>query len=328
MRIAELPEDFRVDELPLYPPRGEGDHTLVRIEKRLLTTEEAVRALARHARVRPAEIGYAGRKDRRAVTRQWLSVPGLAPERALAFEGEGLRVLEAARHPHKLRTGHLRGNRFELVVRGLEAARLERVAARLAELDRVGMPNRFGAQRFGREGENADRGRALLAGELRLRDRRKGRFLLSALQAEVFNACLEARDVPLDAITPGEVAWIHDSGACFVVEASDAETATARARAFEISAAGPLFGTRLLAATGEPGRRECAVLAAHGVPDADLLRATPGIRLRGARRPYRVRPTDVAHEVLHGDALRLCFTLPPGSYATVLVEELLGKAVG
>ena len=122
MRIAATPEDFVVEELPLYAPAGEGAHTFVRVEKRLRTTEEVAADLARAAGVSARDVGYAGRKDRRAVATQWLSVPGLDPERARDLALPGVQVLDAGRHPHKLRTGHLRGNRFELVVRGVDAA--------------------------------------------------------------------------------------------------------------------------------------------------------------------------------------------------------------
>jgi tRNA pseudouridine13 synthase len=318
VRVAASPEDFVVDELPLYAPLGEGAHTFVRVEKRLRTTEEVARVLARVAGVRPGDVGYAGRKDRVAVTRQWLSVPGLDPALLRDFEGDGFRVLEAARHPHKLRTGQLRANRFELVVRELGPAERANAAPRLSELVARGMPNRFGAQRFGQGGRNADAARALLAGGAPGRDRRAARFLLSALQAEVFNACLDARSLALDAVEVGEVAFLHASGASFLVE--DLAREAPRAAAFEISAAGPVFGTHLLEATGAAAERERAALRAHLVPDE--LRAPAGIRLRGARRPYRVRPADAACELEGEDAVRLCFTLPPGSYASVLADAL------
>jgi tRNA pseudouridine13 synthase len=324
MRIARAPEDFVVDEIPLYPPLGEGAHTFVRVEKRLRTTEEVARALARFAGVPVREVGYAGRKDRVAVTRQWLSVPGLAPERARDFAMEGARVLEAVRHGNRLRTGHLGGNRFELVVRDLTPEQAAGAPAALAALAQRGIPNRFGVQRFGRDGANAERGRRLLAGESPGRDRRAARFWLSALQAEVFNAWLEARPLPIDAIEVGEIAFIHASGASFRVE--DGAREAARAAAFEISASGPLFGTHLLQPAGAALARERAALQACGIPE--VLRAPRGIRLRGARRPVRVQPQEVHAERVAADAVRLRFTLPPGSYATVLVGALFaGEAL-
>ena len=318
MRFA-APEDFRVDEIPLFAPSGEGDHTYVHVEKTGRTTEEVVRALAQTAGVRPRDVGYAGRKDRFAVTTQWFSVPGLDPEDAPALALEGARVLAAVRHGHKLRTGQLVGNRFALVVRDVEPAVARSAASRLEAVAERGLPNRFGGQRFGRAGDNAELGRRVLDGELALRDRRRARFLVSALQAAVFNDLLAVRCDAGRRLEAGDVAVVHESGGLFVVE--DPALEQPRAERFEISATGPIFGTRVLAPGGEPAERERKALAARGVT---LERPPPrGLRLRGARRPFRVRPREASARVVAG-RLHLGFVLPAGSYASVLVEELLG----
>jgi tRNA pseudouridine13 synthase len=321
-RIGPAPEDFRVEEIPLYAPCGEGEHTFVCVEKRLLGTEEVARALAAAAGTSARDVGYAGRKDRVAVARQWLSVPGLDPARARDLGGPGWRVLEAARHRHRLRTAQLRGNRFEIRVHDVPPERVAEAPAALAELCRRGLPNRFGAQRFGRGGRNAERARELLAGREPGRDRRAARFLLSALQAEVFNAVLARRPLALDELEAGELAMVERSGGVFLVE--DPAREQPRARAFEVSATGPIFGTRVPEPRGAPLERERAVLEELGIPAGAALRPPRGLRLRGGRRSVRVRPAEAGCEVLGPGALRLRFTLPAGSYATVLVEALCG----
>ncbi len=323
-RLRATPEDFLVEEIALYEPSGEGAHTFVWVEKRGRSTEEIARALARVSGAEARDVGYAGRKDRWAVARQWFSVPGLEPERALSIELPEARVLRAARHPHKLRTGQLRANRFELRVREVGA---EAAAAAQRELDRavrVGMPNRYGEQRFGRDGDNAERGRALLEGRLRPRDRRAARFWLSALQAELFNAALERRSLPLDQVELGDLAQVCASGGVFLVE--DLAREAPRAAAFEISATGPIFGTRMSEPAGVPAERERAVLEAFGIAPPAAWKVPRGLRVRGARRPLRVRPEGATAS--HADGvLQLAFTLPAGSYATVLVQTLLGPDV-
>lgn len=319
MGLFTSPEDFRVDEIPLYAPAGEGAHTFVQVEKRGLTSDEVARHLARAAGARPGDVGYAGRKDRFSVSTQWFSVPGLAPAAALELALPGLRVLAAVPHPHKLRTGQLRGNCFRLALRGLPGAALRRAAERWHALLAAGLPNRFGAQRFGADGRNAELGRRLLAGDARVLDRRRARFLVSALQAEAFNAVLAARAPALSSLERGDVAVVHASGGLFRVE--DPEREAPRAAAFEISPTGPIFGTRVAEPAGAPAERERAILASFGI-DLARLRPPPGIRLRGARRALRVRPEQARLEVA-GEVLRLEFTLPAGSYATVLVDELL-----
>jgi len=322
-RIRSRPEDFRVEEIPLYPPLGHGDHTFVSIEKRSRTTEDVAQTLARFAGVRARDVGYAGRKDREAVTTQWFSVPALDPQRACELAGPGLRVHAAVRHPHKLRTGQLRGNRFRIVVREVAPDAGARAIGRFEALVRDGMPNRFGAQRFGRDGDNALRAQAILRGEVGPGDRRAARFLISALQAAVFNAVLDARELPLPAIESGDVAMRHDSGGSFVVE--DVERESARAAAGEVSATGPIVGPRLLAPQGRPGERERRVFERFGV-SPESLRPPRGVRLRGARRSLRVFPFDADAAVLP-DAITLSFSLPPGSYATVLLDEVLEGGV-
>ena len=320
-RIRTHPEDFCVDEVPLYEPAGEGAHTFVHIEKTLRTTEEVARDLARAAGARGADVGYAGRKDRLAVTRQWFSVPGLDPVAARQLSLPGARVLEAARHPHKLRTGHLAGNRFEIRVREVDPSQHGEIESRLALAKARGLPNRYGAQRFGRDGDNAERARALLRGEPIRGGRRAVRFLLSALQAEIFNIVLASRPLPLDVVELGDIAMRHASGGSFRVE--DVEAEQVRVADFEISPTGPIFGTRVIQPAGAPAERERAALESWDI-DPDALPRVPGIRMRGARRSLRVRLDDPSVE-FEAASLRLRFGLPPGSYATVVLEEILGS---
>lgn len=161
-RIRAEVEDFEVEEVPLYEPSGEGDHLYLRIEKRGIPTDEAVRRIARRLRVQRTEIGYAGLKDARAVTRQTLSVPRVAPEAAAAIEDDQLRLLDARRHRNKLKLGHLAGNRFRIRIQGAGPA-LEPAQAVLARLAARGAPNYFGLQRFGRARTTHLLGRALVA---------------------------------------------------------------------------------------------------------------------------------------------------------------------
>jgi tRNA pseudouridine13 synthase len=324
LRIREAPEDFFVEEIPLYPPSGEGGHTFVFVEKRLRTTEEVAGSLAALACVKSGDVGYAGRKDRVAVTRQWFSVPGLSPERALGSEIEGAVVLQAVPHGHKLRTGQLKGNRFRIRVRGTTSEIVQRVRGALEVAEHCGVPNRFGNQRFGSAGDNAARGLAILRGEARPRKRREARFLVSALQSQVFNEVLRTRPLSLDRVELGDVAVVVESGGLFVVE--DEARENERVSRFEISPTGPIFGRKVTQPTGEPAAREAAVHAMLGVPAPSELNPPPGLRLRGARRSLRVIPANTSIRE-DADSLTIGFDLPAGSYATVMLEELLGPSL-
>lgn len=321
--IRSRPEDFVVVEEPLYPASGSGDHLFVEIEKRSRTTEQVAREIARRLGVAPMDVGYAGRKDRHALTRQWISLPGIEPERALELELEDVRVLQAVRHEHKLRTGQLRGNRFEIFVATDAPLDIAPIEARAADLIRRGMPNRYGEQRFGRAGDNADAARRLFGGRIARRDLRAARFLVSALQAEVFNAVLAERGSGWDEVVVGDLARVEESGGLFWVD--DLAREQPRARAFEISATGPIFGTKVRAPRGEALALETRVLERHGIPPASELVLPRGLRALGTRRPLRVAPRElVLAPAADGRGFRLACGLPSGAYVTVLLECLIG----
>ncbi len=322
-RIKASPDDFRVDEIPAYLPSGGGPHLYLRVEKRGRTTRDVVRALAAALAVPDRDAGYAGLKDRDAVTTQWLSFPHPRDPDPASLAGEGYRVLEASRHANKLRPGHSRGNRFSVVVRGGDLGRAQACAGALG---RLGLPNFFGPQRFGAGGRNAEVGRLLIqgrSGELEarraLRDRFLRRLVLSAYQSLLFNRWLAERiaDGLFDRALGGEVMSKLDSGAVFV--SADPAADQPRIDRFEISPAGPMFGHRLRLAAGEARAREERLLEAEGVTLADFARG--GGEAEGTRRAARL-PVHIDLEPVAG-GYRASFELPRGSYATVVMRELI-----
>jgi tRNA pseudouridine13 synthase len=276
--------------------------------------------------VREADIGAAGMKDRHAITRQCLSLPKPAtPEAALALKIEGVTILAAARHEHKLRTGHLAGNRFTLTIRELAVAADEatgRASAILARLAKPpGAPNWYGEQRFGMHGDNATRGKALLLGE-RLtpppRDGREKRFLVSAYQSELFNRYLERRitDGLYARVITGDVLKKTATGGIF--ETADPAVDQPRLDAGEIAPTGPMYGGEMRAPSGgtEAAAREATLLA------EEHLTIDAFAKQEGTRRPIGV-PLVNATASQHGDAaVTLMFSLPSGAYATTVAAEV------
>jgi tRNA pseudouridine13 synthase len=322
--LRATPEDFRVDETPAYLPSGAGPHLYLRIEKRGRTTRDVLRDLARALGVPERDAGYAGLKDRDAVTTQWLSFPTAKDPDPASLAAPGVQVLEVSRHQNKLRPGHVRSNRFVLGVRGGDLERARACAAALAER---GLPNFFGPQRFGTEGRNAAVGRALLRGERNaetgraMRDRFLKRLSISAYQSDLFNRWLAARlaDGLFAVALAGDVLKKLDTGGLFTCE--DPAVDTARVARFEVSPAGPMFGHKLRAAAGEALAREERLLAEEGIGLADFARG--GGEAEGTRRAARLR-VEVALEP--GDepgGYRATFELPKGSYATVVMRELM-----
>lgn len=329
--FVSSPDTFVVEEIPAYLPSGTGEHTFLWIEKRDLTTWDAVNLLARRLRVDARDIGSAGMKDKRATTRQWLSVPRVPPELALQASDDQLRVLRAIPHGNKLKTGHLHGNRFEVVVDGLDDAAARALSERLAVIGRDGLPNRYGDQRFGRDRDNAARGLALLRGQTRERDARKRRMLLSAVQSAVFNEVLRARlaDGSARRVLTGDILQKIPTGGVFTTE--DPAVDQARLDAGELAITGPMPGSWAREPPPGSGARaiEDQALADVGVRREEF--AALGKDLPGTRRPLLVPVTlgDPPTAPVEGrpHALRLAFQLPAGTYATVLVQEL-GITVG
>ncbi len=318
-RIRTTPEDFAVEERLLYPPRGSGSHLYLQIEKRLCNTDDVARSLAEALSLPRQEVGYAGRKDRIAVTRQWFSVPNTAAAALDAWQCPGTQILSRQLHNERLRIGQLQGNSFRLVVRDVAEDVAQAATERLAELVRFGMPNRFGSQRFGRDGKNAERGAGILRQGRAKGNRRAAWLMVSALQSAVFNRVLELRRAALDELLPGDVALNHATGDVFLVgELPDVE----RLQRFELSPTGPMFGTKMKWARGETADIEQRAMAEFDLPDLRRLNLPRGLRLFGDRRSLRIQPK--AAEITWDDgALQLSFELSAGSYATVLLEELL-----
>lgn len=318
------PEDFVVDEQPAYLPTGSGDHVFVRIEKRGLTTPQAVERIAKALGVSPRDVGVAGLKDRHAVTRQWLSLPPpVTPEAVTALVLPDIAILEHARHPHKLRTGHVRANRFVLRVREVGADAEARARAILDALATPpGAPNWYGEQRFGREGDNAERGLAIVRGERPPRDRKLARLLVSALQSKLFNDWLVARlaDGLYARVLPGDI--LHKKGGGqFVCE--DPKIDEPRLLAGEVALTGPMFGDRMRRPPdGSPAaEREQAILAAAGL-EASAFSAVRAIA-EGTRRDATVDVEAPQVRTVEPGVIEVSFSLPGGAYATAVMRELM-----
>jgi len=314
-------EDFVVDEIPAYTPSGAGDHWYVRVEKRGMNTRDAALAIARAARTPERDIGYAGMKDRHGITTQWLSVPARAPAPETWTLPPDLKLVEVSRHGNKLRTGHLRGNRFTVGLTGVVENAEAHARAILERLDERGHVNYFGAQRFGRDGRNLADALAWLSGTAPLprgRERFLAKLYASALQSEVFNRYATRRvGRGLDALLAGEVVRLANAGASFVVE--DPVRELSRLRERDLCLTGPMPGPKMREAAADARALEHEVLTELGVSEAALREL--GRHAPGTRRDLVVRPDNVEVNT-EGQRLWLRFSLPAGSYATMLVREL------
>lgn len=307
--LRSTPADFFVEEQLGFAPDGEGPHWMLWIEKTSANTEWLGRQLAKRAGCRPMDVGFSGMKDRNAVTRQWFSVP--APKAEIdwqALDIEGVQVLEAHAHRRKLRRGAHRANRFALTLRDVTGD--DDLDARVEQVRTQGVPNYFGPQRFGRNGDNV----------VRAVDGARGGVYLSAARSFLFNAVLaeRVRRGDWNHLLAGEAAQLDGSGSFFMADAND-ESLSQRLAEFDIHPSGPLWGKGEL-----PSRDDVAALEnsiANTMPELrDLLEKTG---MRQERRALRlpVRELDIAREDENIIVMR--FELPPGAFATSVLREMI-----
>jgi tRNA pseudouridine13 synthase len=339
-RLRVEPEDFVVEEDLGFAPSGAGSHVLLKVRKRNANTEWVARELARATGCRPGEVGYAGLKDRRALTVQWFSVPlprptarsrpgesphasasSAAPDssnRALAdlavLRGPDFEVLEAHAHNRKLPRGALAGNRFTLRVRDFEASD-EQLAERLAVIAREGLPNYFGPQRFGREGANLRK----ITRDPNAIHPRERTYVLSAARSVIFNAVLAERvlEGTWRQLEAGDVANLDTRGSVFPVEVVD-ESLQERVASLDVHPTGPLWGRDEPMCRGRIQALEQRIAAQYPEP-CDLVVAAG---MRQERRSLRlaVRELDWTRE---GADIIVRFWLTKGSFATTVLRELL-----
>ena len=299
--LKRLNEDFIVTELPLQLPSGEGEHIWLDIEKNGANTAFVAQQLAEAAGVQLMDVGYAGLKDRYAITRQWFSIylpKGETPDLTQLQHPE-FKVLSQSRHVKKLRPGDLLGNRFRIVLRDVTGGpgAIEALESNLKSVASQGVPNYFGAQRFGFEGGNVEQGRAMLAREIRVRNPKKKGIYLSAVRSFVFNEVLALR------IQQG--LW--------------GKTLTGDVMDEVGQPTGPLWGRGRVTTTDQAQALENGVAERH----ATLCDGMEHAGLDQDRRALVASPVDMSWEWLQADQLALTFSLSAGNYATSVLNELL-----
>lgn len=296
--LKRLNEDFVVTELPLQLPGGEGEHVWLDVEKNGANTVFVAQQLAQAAQVEERDVGYAGLKDRHALTRQWFSLylpKGETPDFTQLQHPE-FRVLSQRRHVRKLRPGDLRGNHFRIVLRDVTGER-SAVEANLQAIAAHGVPNYFGAQRFGFDGGNVEQGRAMLAREIRVRNPKKKGLYLSAVRSFVFNEVLALRIQQglWGQALPGDV--MDEAG----------------------QPTGPLWGRGRVATTDQAQALENGVAQRHAV----LCDGMEHAGLDQERRSLVSLPAEFSWTWPQDDQLVLAFALPAGHYATSVLGEIL-----
>ena len=341
--------DFAVEEVPLYEPSNEGEHLMLKIRKKDLTTWDLVKKISEITGCKTRDIGYAGLKDKDGITTQYITIPKKFASDIENINDDKIKILDSSEHKNKLRIGHLKGNNFFIrlkKVKPVDALKIEEI---LKTIQEEGMPNYFGYQRFGRDKDNYNIGKEILLGLKRERNRKKRDFFISAYQSHLFNLWLSKRvemsklfnsfevkelknlfvysDTLLKLIKeqkkffkilPGDIAHHYPYGKIF--ECLDVKSESTRFANKEITVTGLLVGKKTTKATDVAGVIEKEFFDI----DDDILS-----KMNGSRRFAWVFPEILSQKYKQEDAwFEFSFYLPKGSYATVLLEELLHKEIG
>ena len=309
--------DFVVKEQLGYDMSGDGEFVAVKVRKTDCNTLFVGEQLAKFAGISARNMSYAGLKDRKAVTEQWFSLqmPGQPTPDFSQFSLEGVEILDVTRHQRKIRIGSLQGNHFEILLRNVEET--DELKVRLDFLAKNGFPNYFTEQRFGRDGNNLTQALRWANGEIKVKDRNKRSFYLSAVRSEMFNLIVSKR-VELNLaqqILVGDVLQLNGSHSWFVVdESEDLAQLQQRLAQQDVLLTAPLIGEEEKSAVNF----EHEIFAQHQAL-FDLMRQE---RMKAARRPILIHPQYFQWQ-FEPNGLRLQFDLPAGSYATALIRELV-----
>lgn len=320
-KLKMLAEDFIVEEDLGFEPDGEGEHLLVRIRKTGCNTQFVAEQLARFAGVHPRAVSYAGLKDRHAVTEQWfcLHLPGKDDPELSNFDLEGCQIVRFSRHRKKMRIGTLKGNSFTLVLRHL--SNLADIDARLAKIAEKGVPNYFGVQRFGRNGNNLVQAKRWANNEIRVKERTKRSFYLSASRSAMFNLVASQRLAQgiVRQVMLGDALQLNGRGSWFVAKSDELESLQPRVDNGELLVTAPLPGDGALGTLDDAAAFEQACLSEQ----TELLSLVKRERVEPVRRAVMLQPLQMSWEAKDDITLELKFWLPAGSFATSVVRELM-----
>lgn len=309
--------DFQVTEIPSFAPDGTGEHWYIQIEKNGENSDWVAKELAKYFDVSSKEIGYAGKKDRHAITRQWFSVclPGVKTIDLSNFDTPNIKVLSIEKHSRKLRTGALKGNRFQIRLTNVtDDKEFENRLKHLAQ----GVPNYFGEQRFGIAGGNLSRGVALLAGKFKERNRTKKGLYISAVRSWIFNYVLSKRiqESRWNSVMPGDVAMLEGSKSHFLID--NIQEIEQRLAEYDLHLTGPMWGR---------GNPITADVAAQWEQDQllgyqEITKSLENVGLSQERRALRVLANNLQAECESAGTWLISFELPPGAFATSVLREL------
>lgn len=314
-RFVQNEEDFIVEEQPIKFS-GNGSFLILKIKKTNCDTWELIDRLAKFLGVYSNEIGYAGLKDKRATTTQYISIPKKYSKEIKFYKHKKIEILETYLHNEKLNIGDLEGNRFKINLHDVEISDINHIQKIIKIISKSGIPNYFGYQRFGKEVvENFEKAKALVYGEELVKDRKLAKMLISAYQSSFFNAWLVERlnlNKEEFQLLDGDVFLDLQKDKLFTPK-NITEIIRNDFKNSKIVPTGLLPGRKVFKSIGEALKIEEKY--------DDIY-----IQEKGYRREAIVFPKNI--NCKYDASKKICsldFVLPKGSYATVLVEYLANR---
>jgi tRNA pseudouridine13 synthase len=333
--------DFTVEEIPLYEFTGEGEHLVLHVRKKDMTTWEMLDAISNHVGIRRRDMGYAGLKDKHAMTIQYISVMAIHEEKLKAFEHEKIKILSTVRHNNKIRVGHLKGNRFKIRLKKVLGIQKDKLDSVLKWIKKNGVPNYFGNQRFGNDGDNWVDGKKLVEGTLKMRNRKTKEFLMGSYQSYLFNNWLskrmelnlllekfsEAETEQVMELPEGSLKGTKEQPNFFKLVEGDTMMHYPYGRVFhveDLAEEARRFETKDIAPAGLlPGKKVKLSMATAALLEAPFVEE---MSLNGARRYAWIQVTKITKNYVEEKAhYELSFVLPKGSYATNVLDILRGE---
>jgi len=332
-------DDFVVTEIPLYEFSGEGEHVIIKIRKKDLATWDALKIISETIGCKNRDIGYAGLKDKNALTVQYLSIHKNYEEKIDAFSHPQIKILEKTYHNNKIKIGHLKGNKFFIRLKRVQPMHKMKLESALKQIATFGIPNYFGFQRFGIDGDNYKKGEALIAGEIKVRDRKLRQMYINAYQSYLYNSWLSKRIEISKIIDSFKAEEISEKLGLSIDTIKDIQKQThpfkvLKGDVFSHYPYGRLFHIEEVLEEAEKftnrDRVPTGLLSGSktkfAIDDAlqfeeEFIKET---KEDGARRFAWIFPSEIQSEYKEEKAwFELAFELPKGSYATEVISELV-----
>ena len=329
--IRTKPQDFKVTELNDIELSGAGEHLWLYIEKIDSNTDWVAKQLSNVCQTPRRQVGFAGLKDRHAVTQQWFSIqlPKISDiEKIQSALPDAINIIDHGKHSKKIKVGQLNYNQFEIVIRNIKSNdkndnrnnKRQQIEKNIQNIKDDGVPNYFGPQRFGHDMGNIQKAQDWFSGSYKVKTKNLKSILISTARSHIFNTIVAQRinEKTWDTAITGDILQLNKSHSWFAASDASATEIAERLKVFDIHLTAAMWGEDQTQSTESCAILEKQIAALFPIYQQGFEK----FRLKQDRRAMRICPIDLEHEWIN-DNLKLTFKLLPGAYATGIIREIL-----